>query len=299
MSLFGWLTGFDKYRGAQCALIAKHTFSQLTERDKDLVRITACEVLREGGIPPDKIVEYIDKMRESERYCLYAMAMAVVGIKPALKGVLYKDEWYHITNPFVALINAEKQIKIAQYEIKNKHNIHIDLADNNKVAANDDLVPKKRAIENYNDAIVYYNRGIDYSNLGQYQRAIEDYNQAIRLKPDYAEAYFNRGLAYDKLGQYQRAIEDFNEAIHLQPDDAEVYIGRGVAFGGLGQYQRAIVDYNEAIRLRPDLAGAYNNRGVVYFMQGNNELGCHDAQKACALGDCKLLEFAKGKGLCR
>ena len=57
------------------------------------------------------------------------------------------------------------------------------------------------------------NRGIAYADLGQYQRAIEDYNEAIRLKPDYAMAYSNRGIAYSKLGQYQRAIEDYNKAI--------------------------------------------------------------------------------------
>jgi hypothetical protein len=153
MSLFGRLTGTDKYGAAQSALIAKYTFSQLTESNKNLIRITAREVLREGGIPLDKIGEYIDKMRESERYCLYSMAMAVVGIKPALKGVLYNDEWYHISNPFAALINADKQIKIAQYEINNRHNIHIDLVCHNRGIASDNFCKDQRVIEDYNEAI--------------------------------------------------------------------------------------------------------------------------------------------------
>jgi len=50
--------------------------------------------------------------------------------------------------------------------------------------------------------------------------------------------------------------------------------------------------------LKQDYAKAYNNRGVAYLSQGNNELGCPDAQKACALGNCKALEWAKGKGFC-
>ena len=272
MSLFGWLTGTDKYGAAQSALIAKYTFSQLTEHDKDHVRVAACGVLEAGGYPPDMIDAKIDKMGVNERYCLYAMAMAMVGIKPALKGVLYNDEWYHITNPFVALINAEKQIKIAQYEIKNKHNVHIDLAYNNKEAA--------------------------FDNLGQKQRAIDDYNEAISLKPNDAVSYYNRGLAYGSLGQYQRAIEDYNEFIRLKPNDAVSYYNRGTTYANLGQQQRAIDDYNEAIRLEPDFADAYNKRGNIYSIQGNNELFCRDAQKACALGDCKALELAKSKGLC-
>lgn len=73
----------------------------------------------------------------------------------------------------------------------------------------------------------------------------------------------------------------------------------GLLTGKLGQYQRAIEDFNKAIHLKPDYADAYNNRGTVYLMQDNKELGCPDAQKACGLGNCKLLEMAKSKGLCR
>jgi len=92
----------------------------------------------------------------------------------------------------------------------------------------------------------------------------EDYNDAIRLKQDYTDAYFNRGIIYGRdLGQYQRAIEDFNEAI----------------------------------RLKPDYAGGYSNRGIAYFYcRAAAQPGCFDAQKACELGVCNTLEWAKGKG---
>ena len=163
-----------------------------------------------------------------------------------------------------------------------------------------------KAIEYLNNAIklqpddetYYYNRGVAYDNLGQYQPAIKDYNQAISLKPDYAEAFHNRGTIYSEIGQYQLAIKDFNEAIRLHPNDAEAYHGRGFAYDKLDQYQRAIEDYNQAIRLQPDYTKAYNNRGINYLSQGKNTLGCSDAQKACALGNCKLLEIAKGRGVC-
>jgi tetratricopeptide (TPR) repeat protein len=131
------------------------------------------------------------------------------------------------------------------------------------------------------------------------QKAIEYLNEAIKLKPDLAEAYNNRGNAYGDLGQRQQAITDYNEAIRLKPDLAEAYNNRGKAYGDLGQHQQAITDYNEAIRLKQDYAHAYNNRGVAYFMRGNYELGCPDAQKACALGNCKLLEWAKDRENCR
>jgi tetratricopeptide (TPR) repeat protein len=90
-----------------------------------------------------------------------------------------------------------------------------------------------------------------------------------------------------------------NEAIRLKPDYAAAYFNRGTTYANLSQHQLAIENYNAAIRLKPGYAAAYNNRGIAYFMQSNKNLGCSDAQKACALGICKLLELAKSKGLCR
>jgi tetratricopeptide (TPR) repeat protein len=178
---------------------------------------------------------------------------------------------------------------------------------NNRGVAYATLGQYQRAIEDYNEAIritpdyakAYNNRGVAYATLGQYQRAIEDYNEAIRITQNYAEAYNNRGVAYSDLGQHQRAIEDYNEAIRITPDYAKAHNNRGVAYATLGQYQRAIENFNEAIRLKPGSANAYGNRGIAYLNQGNKELGCSDAQKACALGSCKLLERDKDKGGCR
>jgi tetratricopeptide (TPR) repeat protein len=173
--------------------------------------------------------------------------------------------------------------------------------------AYDGLGQYQRAIEDYNKAIRlkpdyaenYISRGLAYYNLGQHQRAIENFSEAIRLKPNYTDAYRLRGLEYAKKNQYQRAIGDYNEAIHLKPDDADAYYYRGFAYAKMNQYQRAIQDYNEAIRLKPDYTDAYNYRGLAYLLQGENSLGCRDAQKACALGNCKALEWAKAEGLCR
>ncbi|MCX5807075.1 MAG: tetratricopeptide repeat protein [Proteobacteria bacterium] len=166
----------------------------------------------------------------------------------------------------------------------------------------------QRAVEDYNEAIrlkphmaeLYNNRSFSYLALGQYQRAVEDYNKAIRLKPHMVEPYNNRGFVYYILGQYQRAIEDYNKAISLRPDYADYYNNRGNTYAEIGQYQHAFEDFNKAIHLRPDYAGAYyDNRGMTYFKQGNKELGCRDARKACELGNCKALEVAKGKGDCQ
>ena len=109
----------------------------------------------------------------------------------------------------------------------------------------------------------------------------------------------NRGVAYANLGDYRQAIEDFNRAIGINPGHAKVYNNRGNAYFALGNYKQAIEDYGRAIEIDPDYAEAYNNRAVVYLNQGDNISGCRDARKVCELGNCKLLEMAKGKGDCR
>jgi tetratricopeptide (TPR) repeat protein len=67
-------------------------------------------------------------------------------------------------------------------------------------------------------------------------------------------------------------------------------------YKNLGQHQRAIKDFYTVIHLKPDYADAYNNRGTVYLNHGNNKLGCYFSQKACGLGNCKILEAAKDRG---
>ena len=165
----------------------------------------------------------------------------------------------------------------------------------------------QRAIDDYNKAIslssgymkAYSNRAVAYHALGLHQNAIEDLNKAITLKEDYADNYNNRAIVYYVLGRYQNAIEDLNKAITLKEDYAEAYKNRGITYYALDQPQKAIEDLNKAIIRKPDYAEAYNNRATVYINLGNKESGCFDAQKACTLGICKILEAARAKGLCR
>jgi tetratricopeptide (TPR) repeat protein len=171
----------------------------------------------------------------------------------------------------------------------------------------DKLGENQLAIEDFSKAIslnpaklkAYNNRGNAYNRLGRYQLAIEDFNKAINRDPYYATAYNNRGNAYAALGRRQLAIADFNEAIRLIPYYAEAYYNRGTVYAELGQYQNAIEDLNQDIRLKPDDVYGYYARANVYLSQGQKERGCDDAQKACAMGKCEILKFAKGKGNCR
>ena len=110
-------------------------------------------------------------------------------------------------------------------------------------------------------AIAYVNRGSAYGEKGHYDRAIEDFNKAISINPNYAGAYNNRGNAYYKKGQYDRAIEDYNKAIALDPNDALAYTNRGAAYALKGVMGRAISDFQKGCDM-------------------GYELGCENLQKA-------------------
>jgi len=162
-------------------------------------------------------------------------------------------------------------------------------------ASKPDVTPMPRnVIELYHNAVSLCSDG----KCTDPPKAIEYLNEVIHLRPNFAAAYGVRGNAYYDQKEYELALEDYNEAIRIKPDVAMFFNNRGNVFKELHQYETAIADYNQAILLKPDYALSYHNRGIVYLIQGNKELGCLDAQKACEYGACLLLEFSKEKKYC-
>ncbi|MEG4037658.1 tetratricopeptide repeat protein, partial [Microcoleus sp. S36b_A4] len=110
-----------------------------------------------------------------------------------------------------------------------------------------------------------------------------DFNEAIRLNPNDAEAYNGRGAVRSQQGDIEGAIADYNEAIRLEPNYAEAYSNRGVVRYDQGDLQGALTDCNEAIRLNPSYADAYYNRGVVRYDQGDLQGALTDCNEAIRL----------------
>ena len=79
------------------------------------------------------------------------------------------------------------------------------------------------------------------------------------------EKRYNAGMEFQDQGLLERAIAEYDEAIKLEPRDANAYVDRGIAYGSLGQAQRAIEDFNEAVKLDPQATDAHYNRGVAYI----------------------------------
>ncbi|MBI2485732.1 MAG: tetratricopeptide repeat protein, partial [Deltaproteobacteria bacterium] len=131
-----------------------------------------------------------------------------------------------------------------------------------------------------NPGAIYFYRGFAYLTKGDFDNAITDYNEVIKIKPDLAEAYNNHGLAYLNKKEYISAIADFNQAIQLKPDYAIAYVNRGLTYHYKGDQNLAIADHNQAIKLEPNLADAYYNRGLAYHYKGDYKSAIIDYNKA-------------------
>ena len=142
-------------------------------------------------------------------------------------------------------------------------------------------------------ALTCFNRGSAYQIAGAYDRAIEDLNKAIYLKPKYVQAYFNRGSAYRGKGAYDRAIADYSTAIELNPDYALAYFNRGSTYRDKSAYDRAIADYSKAIELNPDYALAYFNRGLCWQNLQNWRSARSDLTFAKQMGMNIIVAFRK------
>ena len=102
----------------------------------------------------------------------------------------------------------------------------------------------------------YYKRALENEKNGNYELAIEDYTEAIRLSPpNPAPLYNNRAwiYAYDLKTNFDQAIADATQAIRLDPNDADYYDTRGWAYLGKGDYNKAIDDFNKALQLDRNL----------------------------------------------
>jgi tetratricopeptide (TPR) repeat protein len=119
------------------------------------------------------------------------------------------------------------------------------------------------------DRLVF--EGIDELKAQNLDAAIEKFNQAIAKDPKERSAYNNRGLAYTDKKEFQKAIADFNEVLRLKRDWS-AYFNRGIAYYEKGEADRAIADASKALQLKPgelwQRADCFNSSRPRLFRQG-------------------------------
>ncbi|SEQ05235.1 tetratricopeptide repeat protein [Flavobacterium urocaniciphilum] len=142
----------------------------------------------------------------------------------------------------------------------------------NKVVEKDELFYK-----------VYENRANVYCALGEYLKAIKDYDKAIELNPS-GDVYNNRAYSKYLANDLNGALKDYENAILLNPKNEKYFHDRGMIYNKLGKLNEALEDYTKAISINPKLKEAYINRAVVKYKLKDLDGACKDAKMAKELG---------------
>ena len=106
--------------------------------------------------------------------------------------------------------------------------------------------------------------GMAASHDGQFQKAVSQILEAIRISPDVALYHANLGVVYHEMASYHEAVQSYRKAIELKPDSADIFRNLGATYRIMGEMSQAMSCYQKAIELNPHDAEAYNLMGVIY-----------------------------------
>lgn len=147
------------------------------------------------------------------------------------------------------------------YDEKNSHSAQQQLAGCNRLISGSEHRP---------DAAQWLAlRGTAYYRLKDYQRAQDDYIEAVRLNPKDAASFYNLALVDEQRGNAAKAINDYTAAIAVRPDDADTFAGRGYDLMQTGRFTEAASDFTRASELKPSDLTSIANRGMSYALGGD------------------------------
>ncbi len=104
------------------------------------------------------------------------------------------------------------------------------------------------------------NLGTVYLNQGKVQDATNQYQEALRINPNYSEAHNNLGTVFLNQGKVQEAIPRFNEALRMNPNFAEAHYNLGNAYLLMGHRGSALKEYGLLKTISPRLASALHQK---------------------------------------
>jgi YVTN family beta-propeller protein len=143
-----------------------------------------------------------------------------------------------------------------------------------KIAKNDEAILSEiHRIEemSLNDYDSWNKLGTELTRKGLYAEAIQCYERALQINPDYIEASLNRGLALYSQGKYEEAIKSYDRTINIDPNNVDAWLNRGLALYSQGKYEEAIKSYDRVIEIDPNNVDAWLNRGLALYSQGKYE----------------------------
>jgi tetratricopeptide (TPR) repeat protein len=132
----------------------------------------------------------------------------------------------------------------------------------------------------HTQASKYYNDGDDLNEKEEYDEAIENFNYALKIDHQYAEAYSGLAYAYFKKGELEQALNYCNKSISINDKLPKNYLYLGYIYNAERNYTEAIKYFNKYIKIKPDDDIVYSNRGSAYIGIGEYDLALQDLTKA-------------------
>ncbi len=114
---------------------------------------------------------------------------------------------------------------------------------------------------------VLTNKVMALIELKRYEEALEQCDRLIALEPSFVESWFNKGFILNRMGSHDLALDALDEAIKLKPDSAEAWSQKGVSFSSLKRYGEDLACYDQAIKIMPDYAHAWAYKGASLLDQ--------------------------------
>jgi tetratricopeptide (TPR) repeat protein len=183
---------------------------------------------------------------------------------------------------------AEAVVYFTKRLAKDAKDVHALTARGQAYAAKNE---SDKALADYDEAIrldpkatqAYYHRANLRYGRQQYPKALEDYDVVIRLDPKLDWAYHVRGWIYYRKKDYDKALADFEAAIKLAPTESVFYRDRGNVALARKQYDKALADYDKSIELEPSYVVPWHLRGVTWQAKKEYAKALADYEKAVKL----------------
>jgi tetratricopeptide (TPR) repeat protein len=147
-----------------------------------------------------------------------------------------------------------------------------------------DWPPKQSSRREKDEAMMHAQKGSDFMRAGQFEEAITEFSEAIRILPDEYALYHNRAACYLQMKNDDAALPDFLKAVEKNRDDIDASIKITTIYANRGMYDDALNAISNAITAKPDNAEAVYYRAKVYEKKGMNIEALQDARQACAMG---------------
>lgn len=173
----------------------------------------------------------------------------------------YQQALSHHMDHAEALSNLSKLTKESQYQLL--------VSESYDIAVNEQATYQ-----------TFFNRGVMRQAQNMHRKAIEDFNQALRVGNMNADVLLMRAYSKERIMDYDGALKDYSDALKYNPTLIKAYINRGNTYYKIKKYTEAVEDYTIALQMDSTQAKIYFNRGLANYLNGNPQLACEDLNKA-------------------